>query len=87
MDVLEHFKFGESTVVGLEESCAILAVLEQTLNSIELWRVVVAVYLLHASVLVSEEAPASVAAHLFFVEDPAVLRFDQVIVKLCAVDS
>ena len=46
-----------------------------------------AVYLLHASVLVSEEAPASVAAYLFLVEDPAVLRFDQVIVKLCAVDS
>ena len=46
-----------------------------------------AVYLLHASVLVSEEAPASVAAYLFLIEDPAILRFDQVIVKLCAADS
>ena len=46
-----------------------------------------AVYLLHAPVLVPEEASASVGAYLFLVEDPAVLCFDQVIVKLCAVDS
>ena len=38
-------------------------------------------------VLVSEEASASVGAYLLLVEDPAVLCFDQVIVKLCAVDS
>ena len=46
-----------------------------------------AVDLTYVSVLVSEEASASVGAYLFLVEDPAVLCFDQVIVKLCAVDS
>ena len=46
-----------------------------------------AVDLAHVSVLVSEEASASVSAYLFLVEDPTVLCFDQVIVKLCAVDS
>ena len=39
------------------------------------------------SVLVSEEASAPVGAYLFLVEDPTVLCFDQVIVKLCAVVS
>ena len=44
-----------------------------------------AVYLVHTSVLVPEEASASVGACLFLVEDSTVLCFDQVIVKLCLV--
>ena len=46
-----------------------------------------AVYLAHTSVLVSEEASGSISTCLLFVEDPAVLCFDQVTVKLYMVVS
>ena len=72
MDIFEHVKLFEPIPIGLNESSAILTVLEKTLQSVKLCSVVVAVNLVHASVLMSEVATASIAAYFLFVEGSAI---------------
>ena len=72
MDIFKHVKLFEPRIKGLNESCAVLAVLEEHLKGVKLWCEVVAVDLFMASVLMSEVATGPIAAYFFFVEGSAI---------------
>ena len=73
MDIFEDIKSLQTTFEGFNKGRLVLAVVEQALQGVELWSIVVAEDLVVALVFMSEVASASVEADFLLVEDPTIL--------------
>ena len=79
MNILEDIQSFEAAFEGFNKGRLVLAVVEQALQSVELWSVVVAQDLIVPPVLVPEVASASVVADFLLVEGSTILGSELVI--------